>query len=171
MFSRNNLKFQSGFTLIELLVVIALIGVLAAGLVEIINPLQKMRQARDGQRKADLRQVQSALEMYRSDQGSYPPGGAGNGNFSFPASCAGATTLKSPDGSITYLQRIPCDPKNSGNLVYKYQISNPFVTYWLGLCLENLSDQQKDSSNNPNPPGGLTSCDGTSEWSYTLSSP
>jgi prepilin-type N-terminal cleavage/methylation domain-containing protein len=166
MFFRHNLK--SGFTLIELLIVIALISILTTGLIEIINPAQKMRQARDGQRKADLRQVQSALEMYRSDQGAYPPM-VGNGNFAFPASCASVTSLKSPDGAITYMQNIPCDLKNNGNLVYKYRISSP--TYWLGACLENMSDQQKDSTNNPNPPGGLTACNGTSEWSYTLSSP
>ncbi len=61
---------QKGFTLIELLVVIAIIGILAAiGLSALTSARKK---ARDSRRKSDLREVANALELYYSDNGSYP---------------------------------------------------------------------------------------------------
>lgn len=62
-----------GFTLIELLVVIAVLGVLAAGVFTAINPLQRIRDARDSQRKAAIGQLANALEAYAvSHLGQYP---------------------------------------------------------------------------------------------------
>lgn len=168
------IKSLLGFTLIELLVVISLIGVLAGALVAVINPVAQMRKARDAQRKADFRQAQSALEMYRSDVGSYPPKGAGNGRFDFPASCATPRALKNPAGTITYMQKIPCDPSNVGQLVYKYQNTPSNAAYTIGGCLEDINDEQRDPTRNPVQADGnpsITSCNGTSNWSYTLYSP
>ena len=62
-----------GFTLIELLVVIAVLGVLAAGLIVIINPLGQMAKARDAGRKSALKQIANALESYFVFNGKYPP--------------------------------------------------------------------------------------------------
>ena len=59
-----------GFTLIELLVAISIIGVLSSFL--LANFVGIRQRARDGVRKSDLRQIQSALELYRSDQSKYP---------------------------------------------------------------------------------------------------
>src|SRR5438034_6926778 len=64
---------SSGFTLIELLVVISVIGILAAGLLLLINPFAQFQKARDAQRKSDLGQIQKALELYSQDTGgNYP---------------------------------------------------------------------------------------------------
>lgn len=61
---------RKGFTLIELLVVMTIISVLL-GLSSIA--FQSSRQAgRDAKRKADVEQIRSALEVYRSDYGGYP---------------------------------------------------------------------------------------------------
>ncbi len=62
----------SGFTLIELLVVIAVIGVLAAGVFTAINPLKRLQQARDSQRKIYLAQIQNALTEYYVQHQKYP---------------------------------------------------------------------------------------------------
>jgi prepilin-type N-terminal cleavage/methylation domain-containing protein len=43
-----------GFTLVEIVVVIGIIGVLAAGLILLINPFKQFANARDAQRKSDL---------------------------------------------------------------------------------------------------------------------
>ena len=66
-------RLNSGFTLIELLIVIAILGVLASGVFIAINPLQKLQQARNAQRKMDLGSLANALEAYAiSHNGQYP---------------------------------------------------------------------------------------------------
>ncbi|MFA5644672.1 MAG: LamG-like jellyroll fold domain-containing protein [Patescibacteria group bacterium] len=61
---------KSAFTLVELLVVIAIIGILATlAIVSIQNTRSK---ARDTKRIADIKQIQTALELYFNDNGSYP---------------------------------------------------------------------------------------------------
>lgn len=63
---------NKGFTLIELLIVVLIISILAGLLVAVINPAGIRAKARDSQRKADLRKIQSALELYFAESRSYP---------------------------------------------------------------------------------------------------
>ncbi len=63
-------KNKQGFTLIELLVVIAIIGLLSTLSIVALN--QARARSRDARRLADVKQIQTALEMYYNDQGSYP---------------------------------------------------------------------------------------------------
>jgi len=122
-------KFQRGFTLVELLIVIAIIGVLAALLMS--NFIGVRQRARDAQRKSDLKQVQSALELYRSDIGSYPT------TINFPACGSSLPT----SGTTIYMKEVPCDPSgsyNSGN----YSYTSDGSTYSLAACAENSSDSQ-----------------------------
>src|SRR5574344_649626 len=65
----NNNK-RKGFTLIELLVVIAIIGILAT--LAIVSLTTARSSSRDAKRIADLKQLQTALELYYNDYGSYP---------------------------------------------------------------------------------------------------
>ncbi|MEX2013270.1 MAG: type II secretion system protein GspG, partial [Candidatus Levyibacteriota bacterium] len=140
-------------TLVELLIVISIIGVLTTLLMA--NFIGVRQRARDGQRKSDLRQLQSALELYRSDQGSYPV---------LIPNCS--SSVKSPDCSTsTYMQNVPADPMgpsyyNGGNY---YFLSNG-TTYTLGSCLENSSDSQGTSTS----PGG-SGC--PSNFYYVLNNP
>jgi len=62
---------KKGFTLIELLVVISIIGTLAALSLVAFGPSQK--QARDTQRKSDLKQYQTALENFANEHDSMYP--------------------------------------------------------------------------------------------------
>lgn len=146
----SNGKSQRGFTLIELLIVFVIIGVLATLLTA--NYIGVRQRARDAQRKADLRQIQSALEIYRSDNGTYP-------TTSLPR-CG--SSLTGGSGPTTYMQKIPCDPLDVGGS-YTYPTSNG-TTYSLIACLENKSDSQKDTAN-------VAPCDGTTRFSYTLQNP
>lgn len=154
-------KFQfsinKGFTLIELLVVVAIIGILSSFLMA--NFVGIRQRARDGQRKSDLRQIQSALEMYRADQGNYPTSSLVNCPVSAPTYFGNEPTC-----NVTYMQKVPVDPLNTGKYIYTY--SSGGTTYSLYSCLENTNDLQKDPSNNS------TYCDGgTTNWSFTLQNP
>jgi general secretion pathway protein G len=142
---------QKGFTLIELLVVIVIIGLLTT--LGVVNYLDARARARDAQRKSNLQQLQSAFELYRSDQHAYPA--------ALPA-CG--SSLKDPGNTTTYIQKIPCDPTNSGQFVYNYTTVGS--TYSLIACLENVNDGQKDTTNNATYCAG-----GTTNRSYTLTSP
>ncbi len=141
---------KKGFTLIELLTTIALIGVVAAASLTILNPVTQLQKARDSRRKSDLLQIQSAFELYRSDQGAYPSSlGCGTGLIV---------------GGTTYLKAIPCDPKNSGQLIYYYSVGSPPSTYSLTACLENAADPKKDSTTH-------ASCAAGAYKSYTVTNP
>lgn len=69
---KGRLSSVKGFTLVELLVVIAIIGILAAGVLILINPLKQISRGRDAIRKNTLRQIQRALEDYYIVNGTYP---------------------------------------------------------------------------------------------------
>ncbi len=63
-------KDKRGFTLIELLVVISIIGLLSS---IVLASLQDARaKGRDAKRLSDMRQIQNALELYRSQNNTYP---------------------------------------------------------------------------------------------------
>lgn len=61
---------KQGFTLIELLVVIAIIGLLSTLSILALN--QARARARDAKRISDVKQIQTALELYYNDAGDYP---------------------------------------------------------------------------------------------------
>ncbi len=59
---------HKGFTLIELLVVIAIIAILAVVVVLTLNPAQLLAQSRDANRLSDLATLNSAINLYNTDQ-------------------------------------------------------------------------------------------------------
>jgi len=96
----NNKK---GFTLIELLVVIAIIGLLSTLAVVALGSARK--KANDSKRLADVKQVQTALELYYTDNNSYPTTTAqvnlGTGNYTCLGSSGfGASGTVKPNSLI-----------------------------------------------------------------------
>ncbi len=61
---------KKGFTLIELLVVIAIIGLLSTIAVVALNSART--KSRDAKRVADVKQIQTALELAFSETNGYP---------------------------------------------------------------------------------------------------
>ena len=61
---------ERGFTLIELMIVVVILGLLAT----IIMPkiLDRPEQARRGKAQAEIRSIQSALGLFKTDTGSFP---------------------------------------------------------------------------------------------------
>ncbi len=124
------MRKQKGFTLIELLVVIAIIGLLSTlAVVSLNNARQK---SRDAKRISDVKQVQTALELYYNDQNGYPTqeGELDSTNFKcldedgFGATCDA--------GGTTYMSQVPGNPSpvDSGG-AYDYDVNAGFDEYSL----------------------------------------
>lgn len=67
-FRRNG----AGFTLIELLIVIAILGILAAGILVAIDPVEQLARSRDSVRISAIRQLSKAMSGYRISNPNYP---------------------------------------------------------------------------------------------------
>ncbi len=147
---------NKGFTLIELLVVISIIGVLAT--VVLSSLTQTRATSRDAKRLADIRTIQSALEVYYINNGTYPiTSWQSSHNSSWD-------NLESLLGT-----RLPVDPLNTseqpadyaaaipGEYVYGY-FGHPSSSFCSGLAymlvfnLETKSDTSR----------GVEFCNGTS---------
>lgn len=126
---KNLIRVHKGFTLIELLVVISILGILLA---LSIFGMQGARQAsRDGKRKADLEQIRSGLEMYRSDCDKYPTSGLTAGGVLKGSSDSGNCLV----GNI-YIGKIPGDPLTATN-TYAYSSADG-SKYTLCAALEQI---------------------------------
>lgn len=116
-------RSAQGFTLIELLVVVAIIGLLSS---VVLSSLDTARaKARDTQRLADLREIRTALETYRSENGAYPSTsnawrGSCVGFGSYPNTGVGAWI---PDLAPRFMSVLPSDPRPTadGNGCYLYR--------------------------------------------------
>ena len=96
---------QRGFTLIEIMVVVVILGILAAVVVPRI--MDNPGKARVAKAKQDIRQLESALELYKLD------------NFNYPSTQQGLDALVSkPSGDPQpknykqggYIKSLPKDP-------------------------------------------------------------
>lgn len=87
-----------GFTLIEVLIVIIIIGILAAAVVLALN--NSRAKARDVRRITDIKQMQTALELYYTGEQGYP------------SAWAVGTPLIGEKGGETFMAKMP--PKALG---------------------------------------------------------
>lgn len=119
---------KRGFTLIELLVVIAIIGLLSTLAVVALGSARL--KARDSKRLADLKQIQTSLELYYTDKNAYPIVAASTtlGTYTgSTASCLDGTGFHAA-GACTnpYMGQVPSDPTGTadaggtGTNIYTY---------------------------------------------------
>ncbi|HBL51600.1 MAG TPA: hypothetical protein DDZ05_00035 [Candidatus Blackburnbacteria bacterium] len=123
-------KKAKGFTLIELMIVISIIGMLAG--LSTIGYQGARASSRDARRKADIEDLRTALEIYRSDCGSYPATLPAAGVALVGTSATGTCLT-----SNTYMSQIPADPQSSKGYLYEYKAGASNRTYTLCSTLEN----------------------------------
>jgi prepilin-type N-terminal cleavage/methylation domain-containing protein len=161
---------KQGFTLIELLVVMALLAILlVAGVGAFTSSIVK---SRDNTRKANLRAITNALELYYNDKGKYPlsdPAGTGAikgcGTDTVRTLCAvnGPFQDSTPATPTMYMAQLPTDPIGSLKYYYVSGGTPNGAQYQIYAYLEN----SQDSAINPtivakqincNNAGGTTFC-------------
>jgi general secretion pathway protein G len=118
-FQTMNYRKISGFTLIEVMVVVVILGILAAIIVPKI--MSRPEQARMVKVKQDILAIQSALDLYKLDNSTYPTTDQG-----LQALVTKPSTPPIPRNwkSEGYLQEIPMDPWNEA---YQYINDNEKV--------------------------------------------
>lgn len=95
-----------------------------------------MQKSRDARRKTDLKQIQTALELYRSDQGKYPnatSGAVANCGSALQSSCVASATI--------YMRTVPTDPTYG---VYSYVPANCNATGCSAYALTSYLERRVD---------------------------
>lgn len=102
---KKNKKFQTGFTLIEVMVVVVILAILAAIIVPKI--MHRPDEAKVVKAKQDVMAIESAMDLYKLDNGFYPTTEQG-----ISALIHKPTSKPIPQDWTAggYLKRLPVDP-------------------------------------------------------------
>jgi len=128
------MKPKKAFTLIELLVVIAIIGILAT--VSIISLTNARAKSRDAKRAGDMKQIQTALELFFNDKNRYPTIDEFN---------SGSIFSTSTNATSTYMQIIPSAPTPADGSCTSDQNAMAYIqnengnSYTISFCLGNTT--------------------------------
>ncbi|MFA6430543.1 MAG: prepilin-type N-terminal cleavage/methylation domain-containing protein [Candidatus Paceibacterota bacterium] len=99
-------KRQKGFTLIELLVVISIIGLLSTVVLASLTSARKKAEA--AKFVAEMKQLKTAFELYRNDNGGYPGGLNFDSCYPLSGSCQDAKIfLINELVNKKYIQSVP----------------------------------------------------------------
>jgi type II secretion system protein G len=118
---------KRGFTLIELLVVIGIIGLLSMVITVAFGNARL--KARDAKRMSDLKQVQTALELYYTDQGRYPTAPANGLIGDANSACLNDIGWQQVGCPNAYMSRVPADPNNSAATPLYFGYTKTTSTY------------------------------------------
>ena len=152
----KKLQANSGFTLVELLVVIAVLGVLAAGVLVAINPVEQLSRGRDSAKKTAVAELGRGLLAYQTSQNQLPDGVNGGVSWADILITAGDIKVKPSNPASSTLD---CSITTSatdgadGGYCYRRNATGAFVVF---ARAESLSEEDKAA-------GTATTCPGTDE--------
>ena len=121
-------KKQNGFTLIEIMVVLIIIAIMASFVVPSV--INRPDQARLTKVKNDILTRESAIDLYKLDNGNYP------------SNDEGLEELIADEDNL-YLKRLPLDPWNN-----PYQYSNPGRNSKIDIFSLGADNQEGGDGNN-----------------------
>lgn len=98
---------NKGFTLIELMLVVILVSILSGIVISVVNVTALRAKSRDSQRKSDISKIRTALELYYTDNRSYPVSTSWINTVT--AGNALVTALV-PASGTRYIDVLPTDP-------------------------------------------------------------
>lgn len=103
----NRVHDDSGFSFIELMVVIVILGILATFVT--INLIDTPDEARQSKARVDIKTMETALRLYKLDNGAYPTTEQGlEALISAPET--GALPRKWRKGGYLEQRKLPADP-------------------------------------------------------------
>lgn len=126
---------QRGFTLPEVLTTVTIIGLLAS--IGTVSYDGARASARDVKRVSDLKQIQTAVEFYFENHGTYPDDGrAGDEGMvlGLPETSVLSDAGFGPDAQgVIYMAKVPKNPEPGGS-PYVYRSLDPTGTNCVGDC-------------------------------------
>lgn len=145
-------KMSKGFTVIELLVVVLIISMLVVTVFVALNPVERLKAARDSRRWSDVDNILTAVHEYIVDNDGTIPSGITTTEQQLGTAAAGcdASPCNSPPTAsgcldlssdlAPYLEAIPTDPFGSDSTT-NYKIvkdANNLIT--VSACASEMED-------------------------------
>jgi len=96
---------KSGFTIVEILIVVIIIGLLLAAIG--LSLQNTRRKSRDSRRVSDLKEIVKSIELYNTENHSFPYISSGTGN------CIGIGDGEIDSFLLPYLNPVPIDPRQT----------------------------------------------------------
>lgn len=150
---------KGGFTLIELLVVIAAISLLSSVVMASLGNARK--KARDARRLMDMKQIQTAMELYYNQNNQYP-GNTDNDNSGWDTGCHGVgDVFIQPLKTAGAISKVSCDPSVSsqiGGYAYHRYAAGAFGCDSSHGAFYVLGVRDMETSNRPHPASPGWSC-------------
>jgi prepilin-type N-terminal cleavage/methylation domain-containing protein len=128
-------KKSLGFTLLELVVVMGVLSILIALSITLIDPVKQISRARDSQKRSDLEQIKTALDLYYEDNKCYPT----------PNSLEFGSKWESENGKVVYMAKVPVSPDS--NTPYNY-LTDGLCPQWYLLDVRGSVDHGLISASN-----------------------